>query len=105
MAADIIRRKPDFIPVFTTLQNYYQQAMTSFTNTEKMLIVQTLIRFKNRLQKPMNLYKMVTVPVPFDRDTYEGKHNTYTQLKLKEDHIAGMDDAYHFIWPSTTRML
>ena len=37
---------------------------------------------------------MVTVPVPFDRDTYEGKHNTYTQLKLKENHIAVMDDAY-----------
>ena len=37
---------------------------------------------------------MVAVPVPFDRDTYEGKHNTYTLLKLKEDHIAVMDDAY-----------
>ena len=37
---------------------------------------------------------MVKVPVPFDQDTYEEKHNTYTQLKLKEDHIAVMDDAY-----------
>ena len=36
----------------------------------------------------MNLYKMVTVLVPFDKDTYEEKHNTYTQLKLKEDHLA-----------------
>ena len=94
VVADVIRRNPDFIPVFTTLQNYCQQAMTSFTNTEKMLIVQILILFKNRLQKPMNLYKMVTVPVPFDKDTYEEKHNTYTQLKLKEDHIAVTDDAY-----------
>ena len=34
IVTDIIRRNPDFIPVFTTLQNYYQQAMTSFTNTE-----------------------------------------------------------------------
>ena len=91
--ADIIRRNPDLIPIFTTLQNYYQQAMTSFTNTEKMLIVQILILFKNRLQKPMNLYKMLTVPVPFDRDTYEEKHNTCNQLKLK-DHIAVTDDAY-----------
>ena len=57
--------------------------MTSFTNTEKMLIVQIPVLFKNRLQKPMNLYKMVTVPVPFDKDTYEEKHNTYTQLKLR----------------------
>ena len=63
VVADIIRRNLDFIPVFTTLQNYYQQAMTSFTNAEKMLIVQILIPFKNS----MNLYKMVTVPVPFDR--------------------------------------
>ena len=93
MVTDIIRRNLDFIPIFTTLQNYYQQAMTSFTNIEKMLIVQIPILFKNRLQKPMNLYKMVTVPVPFDKDTYEEKHNTYTQLKLK-DHMAVMDDAY-----------
>ena len=69
VATDIIRRNLDFIPIFTTLQNYYQQAMTSFTNTEKVLIVQIPILFKNRLQKPMNLYKMVTVPVPFDKDT------------------------------------
>ena len=88
VVVDIIRRNLDFIPVFTTLQNYYQQTMTSFTNTEKMLIVQIPILFKNRLQKLMNLYKMVTVPVPFDKDTYEKKHNTYTQLKLKENHMA-----------------
>ena len=41
----------------------------------------------------MNLYKTVTVPVPFDKDTYEEKHNTYTQLKLK-DHLAVTADAY-----------
>ena len=53
-----------------------------------MLIVQIPILFRNRLQKPTNICKMVTVPVPFNKDTYEEKHNTYTQLKLKEDHIA-----------------
>ena len=68
--------------------------MTSFTNTENMLIVPIPILLKNRLQKPMNLYKMVTVPVSFDKDTNEEKHNTYTQLKLKEDHIVVTNDAY-----------
>ena len=66
VVTDIIKRNLDFIPVFTTLQNYYQQAMNSFTNTEKMLIVQIPILFKDRCQKPMNLYKMISVPVPFD---------------------------------------
>ena len=94
MVIDILKRNPEFIPVFTTLQNYYQQAMTTFTNTEKMLIVQIPILFKNRVQKPMKLYEMTTVPVPFDKDTYEEKHNTYTQLKLKEDHLAVTTDAY-----------
>ena len=42
----------------------------------------------------MNLYKMITVLVTFDKDTYEEKHNTYTQLKLKEDHLAVTTDAY-----------
>ena len=41
-----------------------------------MLIVQIPILFKNRVQKPMNLYKMVTIPVSFDKDIYEEKHNT-----------------------------
>ena len=91
---DILKRNLEFIPVFTTLQNYYQQAMTSFTNTEKMLIVQIPILFKNRVQKPMDLYKMTTVPVPFDKDTYEEKHHTYTQLKLMEDHLVVTKDAY-----------
>ena len=63
VVTDILKRNPEFIPIFTTLQNYYQQAMTSFTNT-------------------------------FDKDTYEEKHNTYTQLKLKEDHLAVTADAY-----------
>ena len=66
VVTDIIKRDLDFIPVFTTLQNYDQQAINSFTNTEKMLIVQIPILFKNRCQKPMTLYKMVTVPIPFD---------------------------------------
>ena len=47
VAIDILKRNPEFIPVFTTLQNYYQQAITSFTNTEKMLMVQIPILFKN----------------------------------------------------------
>ena len=58
VVTDIIKRNPEFIPIFTTLQNYYQQAITSFTNTEKMLIVEILILFKNRVKKPMDLYKM-----------------------------------------------
>ena len=78
VVTDILKRNPKFIPIFTTLQNYYQQAVTSFTNTEKMLIVQISILFKNQVQKPMNLYKMVTVLVPFDKDTYEEKHNTHS---------------------------
>ena len=68
--------------------------MTSSANTEKMLTVQIPNLFKNRVQKPLNSYKMVTVLVPFDKDTYEEKHNTYTQLKLKEDHLAVTADAY-----------
>ena len=35
MVTDIHKRNPEFIPIFTILQNYYNQAMTSFTNTEK----------------------------------------------------------------------
>ena len=59
-----------------------------------MLMVQIPILFKSRLQKHMNLYKMVIVHAPFDKETYEEKHITYTQFKLKEDHIVVTNDAY-----------
>ena len=59
VVTDIIKRNPDFISIFTTLQNYYQQAITSFTNTEKMLIVQIPILFKNTVQKLMDLTKIL----------------------------------------------
>ena len=70
VVADIVKRNPDSLLVFTNLQSYYEQGMTSFTNTKKMLTVQISILFRNRVQKTINLYKMVTVPVPLDRDTY-----------------------------------
>ena len=47
VVTDILKRNLEFMPIFTTLQNCYQRAMTSFTNTEKILIVQIPILFKN----------------------------------------------------------
>ena len=83
VVADIIKRNPDFLLVFTNLQSFCEQGMTSFTNTKKMLIIQIPILFRNRVQKAVNLYKMVTVPVPFDRDTYEGKQKHIHTVNTK----------------------
>ena len=42
----------------------------------------------------MDLYKLHTVHVPLDKDTYDGKESKYTQLDLKQNHLAISKEEY-----------
>ena len=42
----------------------------------------------------MDLYKLHTVHVPLDKDTYDGKESKYTQLHLKQSHLAISKEEY-----------
>ena len=42
----------------------------------------------------MDLYKLHTVHVPLDKDTYDGHEHKYTRLNLKQNHLAISKEEY-----------
>ena len=46
--------------------------MVMFTNTHDQLLVNVPILLKLMTQKPLNLYSIDTVPIPFNTETLEG---------------------------------
>ena len=63
---------PDYEPVFTDIYQYYGNSLASFTNKIDNLILQLLILIKLKVQLPMSLYSVETVPLPLDAETYTG---------------------------------
>ena len=72
IADDIKDMAPDYKPVFTDVYQDYKDSLASFTNTIDDLILQLLILIKLKVQVPMSLYSVDTVPVPLDAETYTG---------------------------------
>ena len=63
---------PDYEAVFTDVYQYNGNFLASFINTIDDLILQLPILIKLKVQVPMSLYSMDTVPVPLDAETYTG---------------------------------
>ena len=84
---DVTMKNSQFVPLYTELYHYYETHSVSFTNTEDYLIIQIPIFFVNNKQALMDLYKLHTVHVPLDKDTYDGKESKYTRLDLKQNHL------------------
>ena len=63
---------PDYKSVFTDVYQYYGNSLASFTSTTDDLILQLPVLIKLKVQVPMSLYSMDTVPVPLDAETYTG---------------------------------
>ena len=63
---------PDYKPVFTDVYQYYGNSLASFTNTIDDLILRLPILIKLKVQVPMSLYTVDTVPVPLDAEMYTG---------------------------------
>ena len=72
IADDMEDKAPDYEPVFTDVYQYYGNSLASFTNTIDDLILQLPISIKLKVQVPMSLYSVDTVPVPLDAETYTG---------------------------------
>ena len=72
IADDMDDMAPDYEPVFTDVYQYYSNSLASFTNTIDDLILQLPILIKLKVQVPMSLYSMNTVPVPLDAETCTG---------------------------------
>ena len=70
---DLEETAPEFELVFTNVYQYYGHSLISFTNTTDDLLLQLLILIKLKVQVPMSLFSIETVPVPLDAETYLGE--------------------------------
>ena len=71
---------PDYEPVFTDVYQYYSNSLASFTNTIDDLILQLPFLIKLKVQVPMSLYSVDTVPVPLDAETYRCKMRVHSNI-------------------------
>ena len=85
---------PEYEPVFTSVYQYYGNFLASFTNTIDNLLLQLPILIKLKVQVPMLLFSIETVPVPLDAETYIGDKREYTQIILETEYIAFTDNNY-----------
>ena len=59
--------------VFTSVYQYYGNSLVPFTNTIDDLLLQLPILIKLKVQIPMSLFSIETVPGPLEAETYLGK--------------------------------
>ena len=85
---------PEYEPVFTSVYHYYGNSLASFTNTIDDLLLQLPILIKLKVQVPMSLFSIETVPVPLDAETYIGDKRKYTEIIPKAEYIALTDNNY-----------
>ena len=91
---DLEETAPEYEPVFTSVHQYYGNSLASFTNTIDDLLLQLPILIKLKVQVPMSLFSIETVPVPLDVETYIGDKREYTQIILETKYIALTDNNY-----------
>ena len=85
---------PAFEPVFTNVYQYYGNSLISFTNIIDDLLLQLPILIKLKVQVPMSLFSIETVPVPLDVETYLGEKREYTQIIPETELIALTENNY-----------
>ena len=91
---DLEDRAPEYEPVFTSVYQYYGNSLASFTNTIDDLLLQLPILIKLKVQVPMSLFSIETVPVPLDAETYMGNKREYIQIIPETEYIALTDNNY-----------
>ena len=91
---DLEDTAPEYEPVFTSVCQYYGNYLASFTNTIGDLLLQLPILIKLKVQVPMSLFSIETVPVPLDAETYIGDKREYTQIIPETEYIALTDNNY-----------
>ena len=77
---DLEETAPEFQPVFTSIYQYYDSSLISFTNTIDDLLLQLPVLIKLKVQVPMSLFSIETAPVPLDAETYIGEKREYTHI-------------------------
>ena len=91
---DLEEMAPEYEPVLTSVYQYYGNSLASFTNTIDDLLLELPILIKLKVQVPMSLFSIETVPVLLDAEIYIGDKREYTQIILETKYIALIDNNY-----------
>ena len=85
---------PEYESVFMSVYQYYGNSLALFTITIDDSLLQIPILIKLKVQVPMSLFSIETVPVPLDAETYIGDKREYTQIIPETEYIALTDNNY-----------
>ena len=91
---DLEDTAPEYEPVFTSVYQYYGNYLASFTNIIDDLLLQLPILMKLKVQIPVSLFSIETVPISLDAETYLAEKREYTQIILETEYIALTDNNY-----------
>ena len=75
-----------------------------FTNTHDQLLVNVPILLRLATQKPLNLYLIDTVPMPFDTETLDGRNNEYAFINNSYPYMALNEHNYIPLTETQLRM-
>ena len=89
---------PEFELVINEVHEYYNIPIGSFTYRNGILAIQVPLLIKPKLQEPLMLYQLKTIPVPYHMnldmvDASESK-STYTKLEMEKPLLAMSKDTY-----------
>ena len=89
---------------FNHTYQFYAEPMVMFTNTHDQLLVNVPILLRLATQKPLNLYSIDTVPMPFDTETLDGRNNEYTFINNSYPYMALNEHNYIPLTETQLRM-
>ena len=99
-----LQERSPFELAFNHTYQFYAEPMVMFTNTHDQLLVNVPILLRLATQKPLNLYSIDTVPMPFDTETLEGKNNEYTFINNSYPYMALNEHNYIPLTETQLRM-
>ena len=89
---------------FNHTYQFYAEPMVMFTNTHDQLLINVPILLRLATQKPLNLYSIDTVPMPFDMETLDGRNNEYTFINNSYPYMALNEHNYIPLTETQLRM-
>ena len=98
------RERSPFELAFNHTYQFYAEPMVMFTNTHDQLLVNVPILLRLATQKPLNLYSIDTVPMPFDTETLDGRNNEYTFINNSYPYMALNEHNYIPLTETQLRM-
>ena len=75
-----------------------------FSNKHDQLPINVPILLRLTTQKPLNLYSIDTVPMPFDTETLDGQSNEYTFINNSYQYMALNEHNYIPLTETQLRM-